>query len=61
MGSIKEISLEAIKKLPEDCDASDIMYELHVISQVMEGLRDAENGRTITTDELLQRVEQWGK
>ena len=61
MSTIKEVSLEAIKKLPEDCSASDIMYELHVISQVMEGLNDAQEGRMITTNELLLQVERWGK
>ncbi len=35
------------------------MYEVNFIAQVLEGLKDAEAGRLMTTDELLNRVGQW--
>ncbi|MBI2429403.1 MAG: hypothetical protein HYV29_11530 [Ignavibacteriales bacterium] len=61
MSTLKEVSIEAIKRLPDDCSSSDIMYELHIVSQVMEGLNDAKEGKVFTTDELLQQVETWGR
>lgn len=59
MTLLKEISIEAIKRLPDECKLEDIMYEINFVSQVLEGLRDTEEGRLISTEELLKRVEQW--
>ena len=59
MTAIKEATIEIIKKMPDECTAEDIMYEINFVAQVLEGLKDAEAGKTVTTDELLKRVEQW--
>ena len=47
--------------MPEDSSVEDIMYEIDFIAHVLEGLEDSEEGRTITTEELLKRVEEWSK
>ncbi|HHT9120200.1 MAG TPA: hypothetical protein ACFYD3_06630 [Candidatus Hypogeohydataceae bacterium YC41] len=61
MSLIKEVTIEAIKKLPEECSVEDIMYEINFVAQVLEGLKDAEEGKMLTTEELLSRVKQWAK
>lgn len=61
MAVLKEVTIETIKRLPDDCSVEDIMYEINFVAQVFEGLKDAEEGRLLTTEELLNRVEQWGK
>lgn len=61
MSSIKEATIEGIKRLPDECTPEDIMYEVYVISQVLEGLQDAEAARVISTEELLERINSWGK
>lgn len=61
MTVLKEASIERIRKLPDSCSADDIMYEINFIAQVLEGLKDAEEGRLITTQELLKRVDEWAK
>ena len=61
MGLLKEITIEAIKKLPDECSLEDIMHEINFVAQVFEGLKDAEDGSLLTTEELLSRVERWGK
>lgn len=61
MNSIKEAAIEILKQLPDDCSVDDIMYEINFIAQVMDGLKDAEEGKLLTTEELLKRVEQWEK
>ena len=61
MDSIKKVSIARIKKLPDNCTLEDIMYEINFIAQVLEGLKDAESGRMITTDEILKRVDEWAK
>ena len=47
MSLLKEISIETIRKMPEESSAEDIMYEIDVIAHVLEGLKDSEEGRTI--------------
>ncbi|MDI6793999.1 MAG: hypothetical protein QME81_14240 [bacterium] len=59
MALLKEVTIETIKRLPDECELEDIMYEINFVAQVMEGLKDAEEGRLISTEELLERVEQW--
>lgn len=61
MGVLKEVTIEAIKKLPDECSLEDIMYKINFVAQVFEGLKDAEGGELLTTEELLNRVEQWAK
>jgi len=61
MNPLKEAALETIRRLPDECSLEDIMYRINFIAQVLDGLRDAEQSRTISTEELLARVEQWAK
>jgi len=61
MGLLKESAIESIKRLPEECSIEDIMYRIDLVAQVLEGLKDADSGRLITTEELLERVDQWAK
>jgi len=61
MSVLKDTAIESIKRMPESCDVEDIMYRINFIAQVMEGLEDVKAGRTITTEELLRKVDEWGK
>lgn len=61
MATLKEATIETIKHLPDECSVDDIMYEINFVAQVLEGLKDADEGRLLSTEELLKRVEQWGK
>ncbi len=61
MHSVKEAAIEAVHTLPDGCSMDDILYQVYLVSQVLEGLEDAEAGRLMTTDELLKKVEEWGK
>jgi predicted transcriptional regulator len=58
---VKQASIETIKRLPDQCTIDDIMYEINFVAQVYEGLKDAEEGKLITTEELLKRVDGWAK
>ncbi len=61
MASLKEATIETIKRLPDGCSIDDIMYEINFVAQVLEGLKDADDGRLLSTEELLKRVARWGK
>jgi predicted transcriptional regulator len=57
--SLKEATIEVIKKMPETVSADEIMEKVNFINQVLEGLEDSKAGRSISTEELLQRIEKW--
>ena len=61
MDLLKETAIETIKRLPDQCSPEDIMYRVHLVAQVLEGLQDAEAGKLLTTEELLDRVDQWAR
>ena len=61
MSVLKQASIETLKRLPDECTVDDIMYEINFVAQVYEGLKDADEGKLITTEELLKRVDRWAK
>ena len=55
----KQQTLKAIKTMLDESTIEDIMVRLHFIAQVDAGLRDADEKRTITHEEMKKRVKQW--
>ena len=58
MDLLKEATVATIKRLPDGCSVEDIMYEINFVAQVLEGLKNAEEGRLLSTEELLARVDK---
>lgn len=61
MDLLKETTIESIKRLPDGCSLEDIMYKINFVSQVLEGLNDAEEGRLLSTEEILEMVDKWAE
>ncbi|MBU2462354.1 hypothetical protein KKH65_05725 [bacterium] len=61
MVTIKEAAVETIKRLPGGCSTEDIMYEINFVAQILDGFKDAEEGKLLTTEEFLKRVEEWAR
>ena len=59
MQTAKEITLEVLRSLPDDCTLDDIPYHLFVRRSVERGLEDIEEGRVLSVDEMERRVGQW--
>lgn len=59
--SLKDMAVEAIRQLPDTASAEEMMYQISLVENVIEGLKDVEAGRTFTTDEVLQKIKQWQK
>ncbi len=57
--TIREASLEILKGLPSNCSAEEIMYKINLAATALEGLKDKEAGRTISTDDILKRIGTW--
>lgn len=57
--SIKETTLNVVKSLPETCSLEDVMYQINLAAQALEGMKDIKEGRTIGTKDLLDKVKKW--
>ena len=47
---------ELLERLPDDCTLEDILYHLYVLQAVEAGLADAEAGRTVSHEEVKERL-----
>ena len=55
----KQEAIEMIKHLPDTVDFDDILYRLYVAKKIHQGLQEADEGKGISTEEMLQEIEQW--
>ena len=61
MSQAKEEALELIRRMPDTATTADILDELYFKEQVERGLQDVLEGRTISHQELKERLAQWRK
>lgn len=59
MHPAKQDALETIGKLPDDADMDEIMYRLYVLDKIRKGREAAEQGRTISHEDLKREIETW--
>jgi len=52
MSVLKDKAIEVIKKLPDNCSVDDIIYEVYFLSQVIEGLKEASEGKLIEHEKI---------
>ena len=55
----KQEAMDTIQRLPDGVDFDEIVYRLHVLNKIHQGLKDVEEGRLITTEELRREIEEW--
>ena len=61
MTTLKDMTIEVLKNISPSATLEEIMYKINLTAQVVEGLKDAEQGRVISTDELLKKIDSWAK
>ena len=61
MRNQKSEAIDLIERLPDGVNTADIIEELYFKMQVDEGLRDVAAGRTLTHEELKERLVRWRK
>lgn len=59
MQPAKQDALETIGKLPDDADMDEIMYRLYVLDKIRKGQEAADQGKTITSEELKREIDTW--
>ena len=61
MDTPKDAVLELVKGLPDNASIEDIQYHLYVLQKIRKGLKDVEEGRTISQEEMEKRFERSGR
>ena len=59
MSTAKEIITELVQKQPDDSSYDEIIRELAFDLMVQRGLKDSDEGRTITNEEKKRRINTW--
>lgn len=61
MSTAKDQITEIIKRHPDDSSYDEIVRELAFELMVQRGLKDSDEGRTITNEEMQRRIKTWQK
>ena len=61
MSAVKEQVLNMVKEMPEDVTLDDIMAEIYFKAQVDAGLRELDEGKGISHEEVEKRIAKWLK
>lgn len=48
-----------LTRLPDDCTLEDIQYHLYVLQKIKRGLKDVEEGRVYTQEEVEKKMAKW--
>ena len=59
MASAKQVVIQVLESLPDDCSLEDVQYELYVRQKVAEGERAADRGETVPHDEVMREAREW--
>lgn len=59
MQTTKQEVSDLLKRLPDDCTLEDVQYHLYVIQKIERGLKDAEEGRFYTQEEVEKKMSKW--
>ena len=61
MASVKEHITEIIKRQPDDSSYDEIVRELAFDLMVQRGLKDSDDRRVISNEEMQRRIKSWQK
>ncbi len=59
MSTAKKLITEIVQKQPDDSSYDEIVRELAFDLMVQRGLKDSDEGRTITNEEIERRINTW--
>jgi predicted transcriptional regulator len=55
----KQATLDLVRRLADDASFEDIQYEIYVLQKIEQGLREAEDGETVSHKEARQHLRRW--
>ena len=61
MDTAKEEVRRMLESLPDDATLEDIQYRIYVRQAIAAGVRDIDQGRIVSQDEVERRMSRWTK
>jgi len=59
MSNAKDEVIQLIQKLPADATFEDIQYHIYVREKVEKGLKDVQEGRTLSQAQVEEKMAKW--
>jgi predicted transcriptional regulator len=59
MATAKEEVRKILDQIPDDSSFEDIQYHIYVREKIERGLKDAEEGRMLSQEEVERRMLKW--
>jgi predicted transcriptional regulator len=59
MKNAKQSAIEVIENLPDDSSYEDIMERLFFLQKVEAGLKDIDEGKVLSHEEVKKRLDRW--
>lgn len=59
MSKVKQEVIKMIRSMPDDASVADIMAELYFRQKVDSGLRQLDEGKGLTHDQVKKRLGKW--
>lgn len=59
MSTAKEEVRKLLDQIPEDASFEDIQYHIYVCQKIRRGLKDLDEGRVVTQEEVERRMSKW--
>jgi len=59
MQTAKQEVADLLKRLPDDCTIEDVQYHLYVFQKIKCGLKDLDEGRFYTHEEVEKKMAKW--
>lgn len=59
MQTAKQEVSDLLNRLPDNCTLEDVQYHLYVLQKIEQGLKDVEEGRVYTQEEIEKKMSKW--
>jgi predicted transcriptional regulator len=59
MSTAKEEVRKMLDQLPDDASFEDIQYHIYVQEKIERGLKDIQEGRVLSQEEVEERMSKW--
>ena len=59
MSTAKQEERSLLDRVPDDATFEDIQYHIYVREKIERGLKDVEEGRLVSEEEMERRMQKW--
>ncbi len=59
MGSAKDEVRKILDRIPDDSSFEDIQYHIYVREEIERGLKNIDEGRVLSQEEVERRISKW--